>query len=168
MGLLRFCGQPVLRDVTERIVMASKGRFDRASRAGAKRKALGLPFEDTIDAGDFRSWTLDTWHFPPESAKRVGHPAPFPGRAAPAGDRAQHVQGRLRPRPVSSGSGQTRIACAWTAEPPLRRGRQSTRDRTIRAAPNERRTGEQARGQGRRHGRGARSPLPARRSGTDG
>ena len=41
---------PVLRDVTERIVVASKGRFDRVP-ARAARKAAGLPFEDTIDPG---------------------------------------------------------------------------------------------------------------------
>jgi len=68
----------VLRDVTERIVVASKGRFDRAIPKKKKRAALGLPCEDTIAPDDFRSWTLDTWEFPPESAKRIGHPAPFP------------------------------------------------------------------------------------------
>ena len=76
-GSYASAANPVLRDVTERIVMASKGRFDRVP-SRTKRKALGLPFEDTIDAGDFRTWTLDTWHFAPESAKRIGHPAPFP------------------------------------------------------------------------------------------
>ena len=33
---------------------------------------------DTINKEDFLSWTLDTWRIQPESAKRVGHPAPFP------------------------------------------------------------------------------------------
>ncbi len=71
---------PVLRDVTERIVVASKGRFDRALSENKKRRRIerGLPYEDTISAEDFRAWTLDTWYFAPESAKRVGHPAPFP------------------------------------------------------------------------------------------
>lgn len=68
---------PVLRDVTERVVVASKGRFDRALTK-AQRKARGLPHRDTIDPEDFRAWTLDTWHIAPESARRVGHPAPFP------------------------------------------------------------------------------------------
>ena len=68
---------PVLRDVTERVVVASKGRFDRA--VDAKRRAtLGLPHEATISREDFMSWTLDVWQIPPESATRVGHPAPFP------------------------------------------------------------------------------------------
>jgi len=37
-----------------------------------------LPFENTISGAEFRELTLDTWRFPPESARRVGHPAPFP------------------------------------------------------------------------------------------
>lgn len=68
---------PVLRDVTERIVVASKGRFDRAIPR-KKRAEMDLPHVSTIYPEDFRAWTLDTWYFPPESAKRVGHPAPFP------------------------------------------------------------------------------------------
>lgn len=68
---------PVLRDVTERVVIASKGRFDRALDK-RQRASRGLPHRDTIDPEDFRAWTLDTWYIPPESAKRVGHPAPFP------------------------------------------------------------------------------------------
>ncbi len=68
---------PVLRDVTERVIVASKGRFDRALDP-RRRKAQGLPYEATIAKEDFMSWTLDIWHIPPESATRVGHPAPFP------------------------------------------------------------------------------------------
>lgn len=76
-GSYASAANPVLRDVTERIVVASKGRFDRA--LSRKERAIrGLPSEDTISPADFREWTLDTWYFPPESAKRVGHPAPFP------------------------------------------------------------------------------------------
>jgi DNA modification methylase len=68
---------PSLRDVTERIVVASKGRFDRAIPP-KRRQAAGLPWEATIARDDFMAWTLDTWRFQPASAKRVGHPAPFP------------------------------------------------------------------------------------------
>lgn len=32
----------------------------------------------TISAEDFKAWTLGLWSFPGESAKRIGHPAPFP------------------------------------------------------------------------------------------
>jgi site-specific DNA-methyltransferase (adenine-specific) len=68
---------PVLRDVTERVIVASKGRFDRALDA-KQRAACGLPHEATISKEDFMAWTLDVWHIAPESATRVGHPAPFP------------------------------------------------------------------------------------------
>ncbi|NNL47731.1 MAG: site-specific DNA-methyltransferase [Acidimicrobiia bacterium] len=76
-GSYGSAANPVLRDVTERVIVASKGRFDRAPNR-KKRAVLGLPHEDTIDKDEFRALTLDTWHIAPESAKRVGHPAPFP------------------------------------------------------------------------------------------
>jgi site-specific DNA-methyltransferase (adenine-specific) len=76
-GSYASASNPVLRDVTERIVVASKGRFGRALTK-AHRQAQGLPFEDTITPEEFRELTLDTWRFAPESARRVGHPAPFP------------------------------------------------------------------------------------------
>ena len=68
---------PVLRDLTERVVIASKGRFDRAVRA-AQRAERGLPAEVTSDVDEFMEATTDVWDIPPESATRVGHPAPFP------------------------------------------------------------------------------------------
>jgi site-specific DNA-methyltransferase (adenine-specific) len=68
---------PGLRDVTERIVIAGKGRLARAIK-WQERKEMGLPWESTIAKADFMAWTLDTWQFPTASAKRVGHPAPFP------------------------------------------------------------------------------------------
>ncbi len=76
-GSYASAANPVLRDLTERIVVASKGRFDRALKR-ATREKRGLPFENSIDPDDFRNWTLDTWKIQPESATRVGHPAPFP------------------------------------------------------------------------------------------
>lgn len=68
---------PVLRDVTERIIVASKGRFDRALSQSERRK-MGFPSKKTIRKDDFIEFTHDTWDFPPESAHRVNHPAPFP------------------------------------------------------------------------------------------
>ncbi len=76
-GSYGSASNPVLRDVTERIVVASKGRFGRALTK-SQREAQGLPFEDTIAPEEFRELTIDTWRFAPESARRVGHPAPFP------------------------------------------------------------------------------------------
>ncbi len=68
---------PVLRDVTERVIVASKGRFDRAIHA-KDRAVRGLPSEGTIFRDEFMEATLDVWEMPPESARRVNHPAPFP------------------------------------------------------------------------------------------
>ena len=76
-GSFRSAANPVLRDITERVVVASKGRFDRA-RSLREREAAGLPFESTLMTEDFMALTLDLWNIPPESARRVGHPAPFP------------------------------------------------------------------------------------------
>lgn len=76
-GSFQSAANPVLRDLTERVVLASKGRFDRALPR-KKREALVLPFRDTISKDEFMEATLDVWEIPPESARRVGHPAPFP------------------------------------------------------------------------------------------
>jgi DNA modification methylase len=76
-GTYQKPGDPVLRDVTERVVVASKGRFDRAV-APAARQARGLPSEATIFRDEFLEATVDVWELPPERATRVGHPAPFP------------------------------------------------------------------------------------------
>ena len=66
-GSFRKATNPVLRDVSERIVVASKGRFDRARRGTS-----------SLSTDEFLEATLDVWRIPPESARRVGHPAPFP------------------------------------------------------------------------------------------
>jgi hypothetical protein len=67
----------VLRDVTERVIIASKGRFDRAvSRQTAP--SLGLPAEISVTKDEFIEATTDVWEMAAERATRVGHPAPFP------------------------------------------------------------------------------------------
>ncbi len=76
-GSFRLAANPVVRDITERVIIASKGRFDRA-KARPERERSGLPSESTIDADEFMAATLDVWDIPPESARRVSHPAPFP------------------------------------------------------------------------------------------
>src|SRR5918995_1095918 len=76
-GSFRSATNPVLRDISERVIVASKGRFDRA-RSVKQRAADGLPHESTLMTDDFMALTLDIWSIPPESARRVGHPAPFP------------------------------------------------------------------------------------------
>jgi site-specific DNA-methyltransferase (adenine-specific) len=59
---------PVLRDVHEYILIFSKETFSRG----------GEPKDSTIERDDFLSWTKSVWTFPSESARRIGHPAPFP------------------------------------------------------------------------------------------
>ena len=76
-GTYQRPGNPVLRDVSERIVVASKGRFDRAVPADERARA-GLPHEGTMTMDEFVDATTDVWDLPAESATRVGHPAPFP------------------------------------------------------------------------------------------
>jgi len=76
-GSFRSAANPVLRDITERVIIASKGRFDRALSV-KEREAEGLPFENSLSSDEFMAATLDVWEIQPESAKRVGHPAPFP------------------------------------------------------------------------------------------
>jgi len=58
---------PVLRDLHEYILVFSKGRFDRPHKG-----------KSTIGKDEFMQDTLSVWEFPPESARNVGHPAPFP------------------------------------------------------------------------------------------
>ena len=59
---------PALRDVHEYILVFSKGTMRRQ----------GDGKESTISRDEFLEYTKSLWTFPTESAKRVGHPAPFP------------------------------------------------------------------------------------------
>jgi len=74
-GSYQSPANPVLRDTTERLIIASKGRFDRVGRGSA---SVGEPGVATIPGDEFMEATLDVWEIPAESATRVGHPAPFP------------------------------------------------------------------------------------------
>ena len=68
-GSWRSASNPVLRDVHEYIMVFSKGAFMRKKTADK---------EDTISKEQFMEWTKSVWAMNPESAKKVGHPAPFP------------------------------------------------------------------------------------------
>jgi site-specific DNA-methyltransferase (adenine-specific) len=69
-GSYRSPANPVLRDTTERLIIASKGRFDRVGQ--------GTDGQSTVPGDEFMEATLDVWEIAAESATRVGHPAPFP------------------------------------------------------------------------------------------
>jgi len=66
-GSWRSAKNPTLRDVHEYILVASKGTFSRQRRG-----------EDTISKEEFLEATISIWDILPESARRVGHPAPYP------------------------------------------------------------------------------------------
>ena len=76
-GSFQRPANPVLRDLSERVVIASKGRFDRALNP-KQRAARDLPSEASLFRDEFMEATTDLWEMPAESASRVGHPAPFP------------------------------------------------------------------------------------------
>ena len=59
---------PILRDVHEYILIFSKGELKRDSTNK----------ENSITKEQFMEWTKSIWTMNAESAKRVGHPAPFP------------------------------------------------------------------------------------------
>jgi site-specific DNA-methyltransferase (adenine-specific) len=67
-GSWKSATNPTLRDTHEYILVFSKGSYSRS--AGSK--------SDTISKEDFLALTKSVWEFPAESARRVGHPAPFP------------------------------------------------------------------------------------------
>ena len=75
-GSFQRPANPVLRDLSERVIIANKGRFDRAVNA---RAAKGLPCDAVhVPLYEFMEVTTDIWEIPPESVNRVGYPAPFP------------------------------------------------------------------------------------------
>jgi site-specific DNA-methyltransferase (adenine-specific) len=68
-GSWQSASNPVLRDVHEYILVFSKGSFNRQKTENK---------ENTISKEQFMEWTKSVWTMNPESAKKVGHPAPFP------------------------------------------------------------------------------------------
>jgi site-specific DNA-methyltransferase (adenine-specific) len=67
-GSWQSASNPILRDVHEYILIFSKGDYKRA----------GKEKQNTITKDQFIEWTKSIWTMNPESAKKVGHPAPFP------------------------------------------------------------------------------------------
>lgn len=67
-GSWQSAANPILRDVHEYILIFSKGDYKREK--GKK--------ENTITKEQFMEWTKSIWTMNAESAKRIGHPAPFP------------------------------------------------------------------------------------------
>jgi site-specific DNA-methyltransferase (adenine-specific) len=68
-GSWQSATNPTLRDTHEYILVFSKGSYRREKMDGRK---------STISKEEFLEFTKSVWGFPSESAKKVGHPAPFP------------------------------------------------------------------------------------------
>jgi DNA modification methylase len=68
-GSWQSASNPTLRDTHEYILVFSKGTFKREKIDGR---------ESTITKEEFLEFTKSVWDFFSESAKKVGHPAPFP------------------------------------------------------------------------------------------
>jgi site-specific DNA-methyltransferase (adenine-specific) len=67
-GSWQSAKNPILRDVHEYIMIYSKDKYGRL-RNGNK---------DTITKQEFLDYTKSIWQFSAESARKIGHPAPFP------------------------------------------------------------------------------------------
>ena len=67
-GSWKSASNPTLRDTHEYILVFSKGDYKREK--GDKK--------NTITSQQFTDWTKSVWLMNPESARKVGHPAPFP------------------------------------------------------------------------------------------
>jgi len=70
-GSWRSAKAPRLRDVHEYLLVFAKQSYSRPDKGAS-----------TLESSEFMESTLSIWDIPPESAKRVGHPAPFPVKLA--------------------------------------------------------------------------------------
>lgn len=68
-GSWQSASNPVLRDTHEYILVFCKGAFERKKVEGK---------ENSIAKEQFMEWTKSVWTMNTESAKKIGHPAPFP------------------------------------------------------------------------------------------
>ncbi len=102
-GSWRSAKAPRLRDVHESILVFTKDRFDRPDKGCTE-----------ISAAEFMAGTLSVWDIQPESARKVGHPAPFPLELAARAIRLFSYQGDVVLDPFN-GSGTTCVAAAENA-----------------------------------------------------
>jgi site-specific DNA-methyltransferase (adenine-specific) len=103
-GSWRSASNPTLRDVHEYILVFSKGSFARPKPAGRK---------NTISKDGFLQNSKSVWTFPAVSAKRIGHPAPFPQELPQRLIELYTYTGELVLDPFM-GSGQTALAALET------------------------------------------------------
>jgi site-specific DNA-methyltransferase (adenine-specific) len=72
-GSWQSAANPILRDVHEYILIFSKGSYRRERKKSELDKKC-----NTITKEQFMEWTKSIWTMNAESARRIGHPAPFP------------------------------------------------------------------------------------------
>jgi site-specific DNA-methyltransferase (adenine-specific) len=72
-GSWQSAANPILRDVHEYILIFSKGSYQRERKRDETEKK-----SNTISKEQFMEWTKSVWTMKAESARRIGHPAPFP------------------------------------------------------------------------------------------
>lgn len=72
-GSWQSASNPTLRDIHEYILIFSKGEYKRTRKRDELKNKV-----DTITKEQFMEWTKSIWTMNAESAKRIGHPAPFP------------------------------------------------------------------------------------------
>ena len=72
-GSWQSAANPTLRDIHEYILVFSKGDYKREQ----KKEELETK-KNTISKEQFIEWTKSIWTMNAESARRIGHPAPFP------------------------------------------------------------------------------------------
>ena len=72
-GSWQSAANPTLRDIHEYILVFFKGSFQRGRADGD-----GNGRKDTISKDEFLEYTKSVWAFSAESARKIGHPAPFP------------------------------------------------------------------------------------------
>lgn len=97
-GSWRSARHPVLRDLHEYLLVFAKEQYRRPD-----------PGESTLPGPEFMASTLSVWEIPAASAKKVGHPAPFPVELAERVVRLYSYVGDVVLDPFA-GSGTTCVA----------------------------------------------------------
>ena len=101
-GSWMSASNPIFRDTHEYLLSFSKGRWERVRKG-----------RSTITREEFLEATLSVWEIAPESAQRVGHPAPFPVALPRRVIELYTFEGDLVLDPFA-GSGTTAVAAVAT------------------------------------------------------
>ena len=100
-GSWQSAKNPTLRDVHEYILIFSKESYSREKNEK----------KDTLTKNEFMDFTKSIWTFPATSARKIGHPAPFPEELPRRLIQLYSFEGDIVLDPFV-GSGQTPIAAA--------------------------------------------------------